>query len=51
MKKVNVKPLDLDPETLGNLTEEEAAEVSGGNSCGIASCNNNTKANVAEIAE
>ncbi len=45
MKNVNEKPLDLDPETVGNLTEEQAEEISGGDSCGITSCN--TKANAA----
>jgi hypothetical protein len=49
MKKVNFNALDLDPETIGNLTEEQAEEIQGGDSCGWNSCNAKTKA--AEVAE
>lgn len=44
MKKVNFNALDLDPETIGNLTEEQAEEIQGGKtatgnaSCVVASC-------------
>jgi hypothetical protein len=49
MKKVNFNALDLDPETIGNLTEEQAEEIQGGytDSCNKGSCN--TKA--AAVAE
>jgi DNA polymerase III psi subunit len=41
MKKVNVNTLDLDPETIGNLTPEQANEIEGGSSssCWFVSCN------------
>jgi hypothetical protein len=41
MKKVNFNELDLDPETIGQLTEEQAGEIEGGatvGSCNIVSC-------------
>jgi hypothetical protein len=49
MKKVNFNALDLDPETIGNLTDEQAEEVEGGGSCGWNSCNK--AAALAEEAE
>jgi hypothetical protein len=39
MKKVNFNALDLDPETIGNLTPEQAEEIVGGDSCLFGSCN------------
>lgn len=41
MKNVTEKPLDLDldPETISTITEEEGEGLGGGVSCGIASCN------------
>ncbi len=41
MKKVNFNALDLDPETISNLTDEQAEEVQGGLglSCRDGSCN------------
>lgn len=38
MKKINFNPIDLDPETLGQLSDEQSEEVQGGGSCNIASC-------------
>jgi hypothetical protein len=50
MKKVNFNALDLDPETIGNLTEEQADEVQGGGtSCHDHSCYNAAKAGEIEL--
>ena len=49
MKKVNFNALDLDPETIGNLTEEQADEVQGGGSCGAWSCITNAAKAAGEI--
>ncbi len=41
MKKVNFNALDLDPETIGQLTDDQAEQIEGGatvGSCNIASC-------------
>jgi hypothetical protein len=38
MKNVNAKPLDLDPETISIISEEEGAGVEGGNTCLSFSC-------------
>ena len=38
MKNVIEKPLDLDPETVSNLSDEQAEEVQGGGSCNKLSC-------------
>lgn len=45
MKKVNFNALDLDPETLSKLTEEQAEQIEGGKttptaptSCLVGSC-------------
>ena len=40
MKKVSFKALDLDPETISNLTEAQAEEIQGGytDSCGKRAC-------------
>ncbi len=47
MKKVNFSALDLDPETISNLTDEQAEEIQGGGlSCRDNSCN---KAAAAEV--
>ncbi len=52
MKKVNFSALDLDPETISNLTEEQAEEIQGGLglSCRDNSCNVKTKA-AAEVED
>jgi hypothetical protein len=52
MKKVNFSALDLDPETISNLTDEQADEIQGGIaglSCRDGSCN--TKAAAAAQSE
>jgi hypothetical protein len=46
MKKVNFNALDLDPETIGNLTPEQAEEIEGGKSCLFGSCNTTKKEEV-----
>jgi hypothetical protein len=38
MKNVDAKPLDLDPETISVITEEEGTAVDGGGSCLNFSC-------------
>lgn len=41
MKKVNFNALDLDPETIGQLTDDQAEQIEGGKtigSCNIVSC-------------
>jgi hypothetical protein len=38
MKNVNAKPLDLNPETISVITEEEGAVVEGGGTCLNFSC-------------
>jgi hypothetical protein len=48
MKNVDKKPLDLDPETIGVITEEEGTAVEGGASCLFFSCD---KAKAAEAAD
>ena len=50
MKNVTEKPLDLDldPETISTITEEEGSGIEGGASCGITSCNTRAAAAVAE---
>lgn len=49
MKKVNFNALDLDPETISNLTDAQADEVEGGGSCGQRSCYNAARSEEAEL--
>jgi hypothetical protein len=55
MKKVNFSALDLDPETISNLTDEQADEIQGGVlgglSCRDNSCNTKAAAVASEVED
>lgn len=43
MKNITINPLEIEPETIVEISEEQAEQIEGGGSCYIHSCIDRTK--------